>query len=150
MTVADLRRDPQRCPRRLARDEVHRLGHDAVAARGPPPRPPDRVALGVEIDDVERAAGREAEASPLADRVGRDPGVRAEHAPLAVDDRARSKHLGRAATQESAVVVVGHEADLLALGLVGGDQAEAARVRPHLVLRQVADRKPRRPELRLA
>src|SRR6266850_5897683 len=73
VAVADLRLDPQRCPRWLARDEVHRLGHDAVAVEVPRLAHPDGVALGVEIDDVERAAGRETEASPLADGVGRDP-----------------------------------------------------------------------------
>src|SRR5262245_16059773 len=149
MAVTNLRLDPQRRSRRLAGDEVHRLGQQTVAIQIGRVPYPDRVAPGVEVDDVERTTAREAEAAALADGIGRDPGVRPDHAPPAIDDCSRLEQPGRAAAQESTVVVVGYEADLLTLGLVGGDQAQAARGRSHLVLRQGPDRKPRRGQLRL-
>src|SRR5207245_2279584 len=46
--------------------------------------------------------------------VGRDATVRPEPGPAPVDDRARLEYLRRTSAKESPVVVVGHEADLLA------------------------------------
>src|SRR5439155_26324778 len=45
--------------------------------------------------------------------------------------------------------VIGNETDLLALGLVRGDQAERAGLGPHRILRELTHRKPRRLELSL-
>ena len=73
----------------------------------------------------------------------------AEYPALAVHDRAGAEDTGLTAPQEGAVVIVGDEADLLALGLVGRREPEAPRVRPHLVLRQLADGKARCRELLL-
>src|SRR2546425_1189384 len=83
----------------------------------------------------------------LADRVGRDAGVGTEHAAIPVDDGPRLEQVRVAPAQEAAVVVVGHEADLLALRLVGRDEAEPPRVRAHVVLVEVAHGKVRRREL---
>ena len=44
--------------------------------------------LGLEADDIERLAGGEAEALPLADRVVDDALVAAEHAAVEMDDLA--------------------------------------------------------------
>src|SRR2546422_5876792 len=140
VAVANLRFDPQRRRRRLAGDEVHGRRHEPGALEVRDLAHADRVALGIEVDDVERAAGREAESALLTNGVGRDATVRPEPGPAPVDDRARLEYLRRTSAKESPVVVVGHEADLLALGLVGGHQAETARVLPHLFLRELADR----------
>src|SRR2546425_903480 len=101
----------------------------------------------VDVDDVARAPLPEAEPATLADRVGRDAGVGAEHAAVPVDDGPRLEQVRVAPAQEAAVVVVGHEADLLALRLVGRDEAEPPRVRAHVVLVEVAHGKVRRREL---
>ena len=53
-------------------------------------------------------------------------------------------------TQGVAVVAAGHEADLLALGLVGGRQAETSGHVPDLRLGQVAEREPGVGQLILA
>src|SRR6267378_1878662 len=123
-----------------ADDEIVTVPHDRLTRR-------DR-ALGLVEDDL-GAARPDAEPAPLTDRVAGNAGVRAEHAALTVDDRARPEHVRIPAAQETAIVVVGHEADLLALGLVGRDEAESARVRADLVLGEIADRKMRRRKLRL-
>ena len=53
-------------------------------------RPDDHARpLGVEVHDVERLAGGNADAAPLADRVAQDTAMAAEHAPVYVDDVSR-------------------------------------------------------------
>src|SRR5207244_9210980 len=101
------------------------------------------VGAGVHVRQREGAALPAAEPPPLTDRVAGDARVRAEHAALSVDDRARPEHARIPAAQETAIVIVGHEADLLALRLVGRDEAESARVRADLVLVEIADGKMR-------
>src|SRR5258705_58631 len=110
VAVANLGLDPQRRPRRLARDEIHRGRYEPAALEVRRLAHADRVALGVEVDDVERASRREAEPALLADGEGREPAVSSEPVPAPVDDRTGLEHLGGAPAQEAAVVVVRHEA----------------------------------------
>src|SRR4051794_33734963 len=65
--------------------------------------------------------------------------------PLAVDidDGPGLRDPARPLTQSIPVVATGHEADLLALGLVGRHEAEVPRDRPHLGLGQLPQGKPR-------
>src|SRR5207253_6140088 len=100
----------------------------------------DGVRRGVERRDVERRAGCEAEATLLPDRVACDPAMRAELPALPVDDRARTEQARLAAPKEVTIVAVGHEADLLALGLVRCHEAEAPGMTADFVLRELADR----------
>ena len=46
----------------------------------------DARALGVEVDDIERLAGGNADAAALADRVAQDAVMAAEHAAVDMDD----------------------------------------------------------------
>ena len=70
---------------------------------------------------------------------------------LLVDDRARRLALGPAVAHEVQVIVVGHEADLLAVGLVMDRQAVLAGDRPDLGLGITADREQDvRQQLRVA
>ena len=122
--------------RRLARDEVHAARHQPVALE----------VRGVAHRDACRSRGRgrrRRAAGPLArPRPLRWPIVKPAMPAVRARARARCRRrsrpgrntVGRPAAQEAAIVVVGHEADLLALGLVGGHQAEPARVLAHLVL----------------
>src|SRR5439155_12998893 len=118
----------QRLPRRIAGDEVDARGGEPVAleVRGRPHG--EAIGGRVDVDNVARAPLPETETEPatLADRVGRDAGVRAEHAAIPVDDGPRLEQVRVAPAQEAAVVVVGHEADPLALRLVGRYEAEPA------------------------
>src|SRR5262249_6902936 len=87
--------------------------------------------------------------SLLADREPRNPRVGAECVSKSIHDRARPEDLGRAATEKAPVVVIGHETDVLALGLVGRDESQTARLGAHVVLRELADWKPGGGELAL-
>ena len=147
MAVANPGLHAQRLPRRIAGDEVDARGGEPVAleVRGRPHG--EAIGGRVDVDDVARAPLPETEPATLADRVGRDAGVGAEHAAIPVDDGPRLEQVRVAPAQEAAVVVVGHEADLLALRLVGRDEAEPPRVRAHVVLVEVAHGKVRRREL---
>ncbi len=79
-------------------------------------------ALGVERDDVERLGlPADLEPAPLADGEVDHPCVRAERlAGRGVDDPPRPRALGPHRADDPRVVAVGHEADVLAVGL-GGD-----------------------------
>ena len=70
--------------------------------------------------------------------------------PVAVEQRPGLRHPAGPVPERVAVVAAGHEADLLALGLVGRGQAEAARDVADLGLGQLAEREPGVLELVLA
>ena len=63
--------------------------------------------------------------------------VGAQYAALAVDHRAFAQRVRGLAFDERRVVAVGHEANLLAVGLRGHPQFQPVRVRPHGVLVKV-------------
>ena len=149
MAVADSRLHAQWLARRRAGDEVHVRRREPVALEAAGRADGQTVGAGVDVRHIEGAALPDAEPAPLTDRVAGDARVRAEHAALSVDDRARPEHARIPAAQETAIVIVGHEADLLALRLVGRDEAESTRVRADLVLVEIADGEMRRCELRL-
>ena len=115
------------------------------ASRGPTTTRRER---GVEPHHVKRRAGGDAEAAPLADGEMDDAVVAAEHAAVEVDDLAR---LGGARPQpldHVGIVPARHEADVLAVRLVGDRQAEAARQVARLRLGPIAERKAQEIELR--
>src|SRR6266850_1696749 len=149
MAVTDSRLHAQWLARRSAGDEVHVRRQEPVALETAWRADGEAVGAGVDVRHIQGAALPDAEPAPLTDRVAGDAGVGAEHATVTVDDRARPEHVRIPAAQETAIVVVGHEADLLALRLVGRDEAESARVRADLVLVEIADGKMRRCQLRL-
>src|SRR5207244_4399556 len=67
--------------------------------------------------------------------------VAAEHAALLVDEDAVALAIRHALLDERPVVVIGNEANLLAVGLLRDRQPALARVRAHRPLRPVADGK---------
>src|SRR4051794_3827941 len=109
---------------------------DARAGAGRARADDDAAAGGVEGLDVEGLAVGDAQAAALADRVAGDALVPAERAAVGVDDLARLGRVGAEAGDEVAVVALRDEADVLALGLVGERQAEAAGVGAGLGLGQ--------------
>src|SRR5207253_10261919 len=82
------------------------------------------VRRGVERRDIDRAAQSQAEPTTLADRVIREALVLAHDPPGSVHDGSATEGAGNARAQEAAIVVVGDEADLLALGFLGRDEPE--------------------------
>src|SRR4249919_122394 len=107
----------------------------------------DPARRGVEPDHVKRMARRDAEPAPLADREMDDAGMRAENAAVEIDDVAG---LGRArleALDHLGVAARRHEADVLAVVLVGHRQRKLTRELARLRLGPVAERKAQQVEL---
>ena len=92
-------------------------------ARADDDAPPGRI----EMDDVERLAGGDADAAPLADGEMDDAGMAAEHPPVDMDDVAG---LGGARLQpldHVGIAAARHEADVLAVVLLRDGEPELAR-----------------------
>ncbi len=71
----------------------------------------------------------------------------AELAPIDVDDVARRSGLRRQPFDDVAVTAGRHEADVLAIGLVGYVEAQPAGVLAHFGLAHFAERKTQQPQL---
>ena len=81
------------------------------------------------------------ESATLAHREMVDTRMPAEHLPFAVDDLSLAGQRTRADLFDRArVIAVGHEADLLALGLVGSRQSEFARPGANFLFFEFAER----------
>ena len=97
-----------------------------------------------DLDHVPRRRRAAGQAAALAHGVAGKAGVLADHLAGRRHQRARlqRRRIGRKVPFEHAeVVVVRHEADLHRLRLLGGPEAEAARVRARLRLRHFPDRR---------
>src|SRR5690242_20526643 len=73
--------------------------------------------------------------------------VLTEHAAIDVDDVSRFRRAGLQALDNIRVMPLRHEADVLAVALVGDGEAESARMLTHLRLREIAERKAQQVEL---
>ena len=116
------------------------------ASRGPTMT---RRLVGVEMDDIERLAGGDADAAALADRVAQDAVMTAKHAAVDMDDLAG---IGRCRPQlgdDVGIFALRHEADVLAVGLGRDRQAHLFGDRADLGLRHAAERKAQIVDLRL-
>jgi len=150
VAMPDLGRDLQGSVKARRRYEVHLLG----------PKLPDLDLLGsahhdgipirIEGRDVAWAGSRDPKPPSLANGVVRQSSMLSKHRPLPIHDRAGSEGVGSAPLEKPSVVVVRNETDLLALGLVGGDEAQGPGLGAHLLLGQFAHGKPCRGELGLA
>ena len=89
-------------------------------------------------------AGGDAEAAPLADGEMDDAVMRAEHAAVEIDDVAGLGGPGPQALDHLGVAAGRHEADVLAVVLVGDRERESARKLARLRLGPVAERKAHR------
>ena len=112
-----------------------------------PGRDPPRG--GVDRDDIERLARRHAQTPPLPDGEVDDAAVAAEHPPLAIDDLAGLRGLRTQLRHHVLVAPVGHEADVLAVGLLRHVKPEGGGHRAHLVLGESAKREAHEVELLL-
>src|SRR5262249_30453606 len=103
--------------------------------------------LRIEPHHIEWVAGGDAEPAALADGEMDDAGMPAQHAAVEIDDLAR---LGRARLEpldHLGVAARRHEADVLAVVLVGDREAVPARKLPRLGLGLVAEREAQHLEL---
>jgi len=114
------------------------------------PRTDDHPAAGgIQVHDVERLAGGDADTAALADGVVDDALVAAKHAAVDVHDVAGLGGAGLQALDDLGIAAVGDEADVLAVMLVGDGKAKRARRRPRLGLGQSAEREAQEVELLL-
>src|SRR6185503_15898938 len=116
-------------PQRLARSH-----HDAAAGR-------------IELDDVERRAGGDAEPLALADGEMNDALMPADCPAIEIDDVAGLDRAGLQAADNVGVAPGRHEADVLAVLLVRDFEAEAPRQLARLRLGHVAEGKAQIVEL---
>ena len=98
----------------------------------------DRIALGHHRGHEERLRSGDPQPLALSHSEVVDAGVPAQYVPLRVDDIPRP--LTEPFPQEASVIVVGDEADLLALDRVVGFQPRLACERAHLDFAQMAER----------
>src|SRR5438045_8664527 len=105
------------------------------------------MARHIDLDDVERLWRADPQSAPLADRVTMQAAVKAYDVALGSRDLARLERpfvalihlIARVLFDEGRVISIGHKTDLLALGLLGGLQAERAGDLAHLGFRHVAE-----------
>ena len=71
----------------------------------------------------------------------------AGHAPVEMDDPAGNDGLRGETLHDFGIAAGRHEADVLAVGLVGDAQTVAARERANLALGEIAERKAQQPQL---
>ncbi len=102
----------------------------------------DLVARRIEADDVQRLGAGDLQAFALTDRVVDDAVVAAELAAVDMHDVAGLQRAGLQALDDAGVAARRHEADVLAVGLLGDGQIELARKLAHLRLRHAAEREP--------
>jgi flagellar hook-length control protein FliK len=107
----------------------------------------DLTALGVEPHHVKRRAGGNAQAAALADGEMNDAGMRAQHAAVEIDDRARFRRARLQPLDHLGVMTRRHEADVLAVMLLGDCQAEFAGKLTRLRLGAITERKAQQLEL---
>ena len=120
-------------PVELRRDQARLLERRAAADRHGP-------AARLDLDHVAGLSHGDPQPSALADREPLDPVMPAEARPAFIHDLARRLQSGPPRPDEAQVVVVGDEADLLAVRLVVDREVEPSGDRPDLGLRRAAHR----------
>ena len=114
------------------------------ASRGPTMT---RCAAGVQPHHVERRRTGDLQALPLPDGEMNDAVVAAEHVAVEIDDVAGGCRAGLQPLDHVGVAAGRHEADVLAVVLVGDRKPEAPRMLARLGLGHVAERKAQDVEL---
>src|SRR5579862_7380682 len=102
---------------------------------------------GVEPHDIERRAGREAETAALADGEMDDAVMMAQHPAVEVDDFARRRGARAQSLDDVRIMPARHEADVLAVLLVGDRKAEPARQFAGIRFAAIAERETQQIEL---
>ena len=103
----------------------------------------DAARAGVEMDDIERLAGGDADAAALADRVVQNAIMAAEHAAVQMNDIARQRRVRLQLVDDIGIFALRHETDVLAVGLFGDDEAHVLGELPRFRLSEIAERKRR-------
>src|SRR5262249_36505663 len=124
----------------LADGTVERTVADPVDVAQPDAIHPQRLARAdddtarrrIELPHIERMAGGDAQSLALADGEMRNAVMRAEHLSVEVDDITGVHRIRLQPADDVGVAAGRHEADVLAVVLVGDLQTKAARMLAHL------------------
>ena len=144
MPMTDLRRHRSTVRGRIEYPVHTRRGQRRLLQR--PLRTHHHLVIGgLERDDVERRRGGACrcgnpQPAPLAHREPMDAVMMADNASIEIDDRTARNGLGISFGDERSIVVIGNEANLLAIGLFGNRQTALTRVLAHGLFRTIADR----------
>ena len=117
---------------------AHVAGPEYLAREGFPLAHDDGGRTRFQFHHVARRTAPQIEAPPLPHGEVGHPPVPAEHVPLQIHDVARPVDAGFFRSQESAVIILRHEANLLAFGLLRGGEAQFPGVFPRSLLRELA------------
>src|ERR1035437_11185952 len=133
MPMANLHLDAQLAPwRNGIIDQADSIRDQARRIEFLAPTGHDLARLGPNLPYVQPLPARDTEAAALPYRESKHARVSGEPSSVAVDNRSGAELRGRASPLDKArVVVVGNEADFLALGLVRGRKAQGARAGPN-------------------
>src|SRR5690606_30280451 len=95
---------------------------------------------GIKMDNIKRFTSGDPNTAALADRVMHDAVVAAERTPVNMDNIARIGRFGLQLGDNVRIFALRHEADVLAILLLGDGQAHFLRDFAHLGLRQMTER----------
>src|SRR5207244_13441719 len=101
----------------------------------------DGIARGIHAYDVEALRRREPKSASLACSIERHSAMRAQHRPIRADERPWPRSLRGLLLQETAIVALRDEADLLALLDLVHRQPDRFRLGPDFILAHAADGK---------
>ena len=108
----------------------------------------DALTLRLEPQHIERLRlAADLQPATLAHREMDQAAMRPQHLARAVDDLAGAHGIGADLFDDAGIIAVGHEADILAVGLGGDRQADGAGDVAHPVLGEVAEREAEEFEL---
>jgi hypothetical protein len=132
---------------RAGAEPIHLAQEDAAGAQRLARPDHDPAGVRVEANHIERRSGRDAEAAPLPDRKVDDAVMPAQHPPIEVDDLAGRGGSWPQPLDHVGIVPARHEADVLAVMLVGHRQSIMPGELAGLRLGAVAERKAQQSEL---
>src|ERR687892_485289 len=132
---------------RLIAKPIHVAKLDAARAQGLARTDHHFAGLGVELEDVERLLGGNADPLPLADGVIDDAVVPPEHPAVDMDDVAGLSGSGTQTLDHLRIAAGRHEADVLAVRLLRHGEPKVARELPRRLLLERAERETQKVEL---
>ena len=132
---------------RAVADPVDVAQHDAIHPQCLARSDHDAAAGGIQPHHIERRAGGDAQSPPLADGEMNDALMPADDAAVEVDDIAGLDRIRPQPADDVGIASGRHEADVLAVLLVGDRETEASRQFARLRLGHVAERKAQIVEL---
>src|SRR4029079_9458560 len=122
-------------------DPVDVAQHDSAHAKRFARADDDAPPFGIKTHNIQRRAGSDPKAAPLADGEMNDPGMRAQHFSIKIDNIAGLRRARLQPLDNIGVMTGRDEADVLAVMLVGNGETESPRKLSCLGLAPFPERK---------